>query len=636
MTTANDPHDHDLSDTTPPGPARCRGGRFARGAFLVLGIAVLALLHAPEPARAQVSPGPLAAPHAALDGTTACFNCHQNGTGKAGMDQRCLDCHTEVGWMRSNHRGFHARKATLACASCHPDHGGRAFALVAWDGGAPEKFDHAQAGFVLEGKHGSLACRDCHKPALQRSPATPLLRVKDHTRSWLGLETTCVSCHRDVHENALGQDCASCHSQIRWSPAPGFDHARTKYALTGAHQKPACAACHATAAVNSGRDAKGAWKPRWKPVAHDDCVSCHKDPHSGRFKGACAKCHVTSEWKAVNRSGFDHEQTKYPLRGAHANVKCEGCHEPRFGGQRPKFARCMDCHKDAHQGTATVAGKPTDCATCHDVKAFAPSIWPVAEHQRTKYPLDGAHANTACGKCHTRAAERSSEAALLGPARVRMRPARGACVDCHSDPHAGRFSPGGLRPHQAACLACHSMSAFQPSTYDGRAHADCVFPLEGAHMAVPCQKCHAELDKAPGGSTLKGSTELRALKFDSKARICKDCHDDTHHGQFAVRKDKGACEACHDFNTFIGARKFDHDRDSEFRLQGAHARTPCAACHRNGRMSDGYMVVVYRPTPSRCEQCHAPASPDATAPGGTASPPRDRKPRSRVQSRNGR
>ena len=611
-----------------------RTARHALHTALALAAALIAL--GAGVARAQVSPGPLSAPHASLDGTTACFNCHQNGTGKTGMDQRCLDCHTEVAWMRANHRGFHARKTTLACASCHPDHGGRSFALVAWEGGVPEKFDHSEAGFVLEGKHGSLACRDCHKPALQKSAATPLLKLKDRSRSWLGLETNCVSCHRDVHENALGKDCASCHSQIRWSPAPGFDHARTKYALTGAHTKPLCAACHATTTVNTGRDPQGKWKPRWKPIAHGDCISCHKDPHASRFKGACAKCHITADWKSVNRSGFDHEQTKYPLRGAHVNVKCEGCHELKFGGQRPKYARCLDCHKDTHQGTATIAGKPTDCATCHDVRAFSPSVWPVAEHQKTKYALDGAHAITPCAKCHTKAPERSAEAATLGSARVRMRPARAACVDCHSDPHAGRFSPGGARPHQAACLACHSMSAFQPSKYDGRAHADCVFPLDGAHMAIPCQKCHAELDKAPGGSSLKGSLELRALKFDSKARICKDCHDDAHHGQFAARKDKGACEACHEFTTFIGAKKFDHDRDSEFRLQGAHARTPCAACHRNGRMTDGATAVVYRPTPTRCEQCHAPAAPEVPGTRGVKPPPRERKSRLRVLSRTGR
>jgi hypothetical protein len=596
----------------------------------------LALLLAGGPVRAQVSPGALATVHAELDGGTQCFRCHQKDTGKVGMDVRCLDCHTEVAWMRTRNRGLHAAKSAQTCASCHPDHGGRGFALVAWDGGVPEKFDHTQAGFTLLGKHTALACRDCHKPALHKSPAALKLRVKDHTRTWLGLEPTCASCHKDPHRGALGQDCVSCHSQTSWHPAPGFDHAKTKFALTGAHTKPACAACHTTATVNLGRDAKGTLQPRWTPVPHADCLSCHRDPHAGKFTGACARCHVTSGWKTINKQNFDHEQTRYPLRGAHLTARCEACHDAKFGGAKPRYAKCADCHSDAHKGQATIASKPADCAICHDVRAFKPSTWPIAEHQKSHYPLDGAHTLAACEKCHTRAPEKSAEAALLGSARVRMRPVRAACVDCHSDPHAGRFSPGGLRPHQAACLACHSMAAFQPSTYDGRAHADCVFPLEGAHMAIPCQKCHAELDKQPGASTLNSSPQLRPLRFDSKARVCKDCHEDAHHGQFARRKDKGACESCHGFATFVSASKFDHDRDSDFRLQGAHARTPCAACHRESRSASGVSMTLYVPTPTRCETCHAPESPAPAGKPVVPSPKRGRPGRSRVLSRTGR
>ena len=583
-------------------------------------LAALLLALAPARARAQVSPGPLATAHADLDGATQCLRCHEQGAGKEGMDRRCLACHTEIGWMRERSRGFHAQVSAQACASCHPDHGGRAFALVAWDGGAPERFDHKRAGFTLVGKHASIACRDCHKPAFQQSGAVPLLQAKDHARSWLGLEAACVTCHEDPHRGSLGATCTSCHSQDRWKPAPGFDHAKTSYPLTGAHTKPACAACHATATVNAGQDAKGAFLPRWKPVPHADCVSCHSDPHKGRFTGECARCHVTSSWKAVNSKGFDHDQTRYPLRGAHVKVACDACHAASKGGKDPKFARCMDCHTDPHRGQATIAKQPVDCATCHDVRGYTPSIWPRSEHQKSAYPLEGAHATASCAGCHTRAVAGSAEAAALGRARVRMRPGHDACQDCHQDPHAGRFTAGGARPRAAGCLACHSLAAFRPSKYDGRAHADCAFPLEGAHMTVPCQQCHKELDRPAEGPTLKGAPAVRALKFDSKARACRDCHDDPHAGQFAARKDKGACESCHGVAAFAPADRFDHDRDSGFHLQGAHAHTPCAACHRLSRAASGARVVVYRPTPSRCEACHATAPADSTGPGAPKRP----------------
>ena len=578
----------------------------------------LSCLLLPSTPRAQVSPGPLARPHASLDGPTDCFRCHEKGAGKSGMDRRCLDCHTEVEWMRSQKRGYHARVANRSCASCHPDHGGRDFELIAWDGGSPQRVDHALAGLALRGAHASLACRDCHKPSLQKSGAAPLLRVKDRARSWLGLEPACATCHADPHRGSLGADCRKCHGQARWSPAPGFDHALTSYPLTGSHTRPACAGCHATPEVNQGTNDRGGWKPRWKPVPHRDCTPCHRDPHAGRFQGECARCHVTSAWKAVNTKRFDHEQTRYPLRGAHLTVTCESCHAQRLGGNRPRFARCLDCHTDPHGGTATVAGQAVDCAGCHTVQAFRPSSWPRVEHQRTRFPLEGAHERARCEDCHTRAAAGSPEATLLGRARVRMRPASARCEDCHLDPHAGRFASNGERRHAGGCLGCHSRAAFRPSTYDGPAHADSRFPLEGAHRAVPCQRCHVELEHARAAATPRSGppTELR---FAMRERTCADCHEDPHGGQFRARADRGACDACHDAQAFAPARHFDHDRDARFRLQGAHARTPCSACHRPGPAgASGSRVVVYRSTPTRCESCHTSGSaPERGAGGGS-------------------
>ena len=577
---------------------------------LLLGLAVL--LAAAAPADAQVSPGPLATPHAALEGATQCFQCHARGGGKAGMDARCLTCHREIDWMRTQRRGTHARVMDRTCASCHPDHGGRGFDLVAWEGGSPERFDHARAGFELAGRHARLACRDCHRPAFQKSAAMALVKVKDRGRSWLGLEPACASCHTDPHRGSLGAACARCHSQTRWSPAPGFDHARTRYPLTGAHAKPACIACHATPTVNAGRLANGALKPRWQPVPHADCASCHRDPHAGRFTGACARCHTTTVWATVNPRGFDHDQTRYPLRGAHAAVRCEGCHAAARGGRRPPHARCLDCHQDAHRGGAMLAGHETDCATCHAVRGWTPSTWPRTEHQRTAYPLEGAHADAECRGCHTRAAAGSAEAAALGSSRVRLHPGHERCATCHRDPHAGRFSPGGARPRASECLACHSLAGFQPARFDARAHADSRFPLDGAHRAVPCQRCHEELRGAPAASTLRGTAPARTLAFERGARACADCHDDPHGGQFRDRQG-GACDRCHASSAFVPAARFDHDRDATFPLQGAHARTPCASCHRTttaGR--DGARVVDYRSTPTRCESCHT------AGPGGGA------------------
>ncbi len=255
---------------------------------------VAAMVFLPCASRAQVSPGPLSTPHEKLDGPTECFQCHSAGTSKSGMDTRCLACHTEIAWMQTAVRGTHSKLGKKECVTCHPEHGGRAFQLIVWEEGVQEKFDHQRAGFVLEGKHLEAKCRSCHKPELQKSGATALIRKKDRATSWLGLEPVCEKCHADPHRGQLGTKCASCHAPKAWKPAPGFDHGKSDFPLTGTHLKVECAKCHATPLVATTVDAKGVPIPQWKPLPHTDCVSCHKDPHEGRFKGECAKCHTTA------------------------------------------------------------------------------------------------------------------------------------------------------------------------------------------------------------------------------------------------------------------------------------------------------------------------------------------------------
>jgi hypothetical protein len=325
---------------------------------------------------------------------------------------------------------------------------------------------------------------------------------------------------------------------------------------------------------------------------------------------------VTESFGTVKASGFNHDLTRYPLRGAHAAVACASCHdEKRAWGPRPKFGRCDDCHTDAHNGLATLGGQPADCAACHDVRDFAPSTYTTAQHQKSPYPLEGAHATAKCERCHTRAAAGSAAAMPLGRARVALRPARATCVDCHADPHAGRFDvpmPGanGRTLPARACRDCHAMTAFSPSTYDEIAHRTCQFPLTGAHRATPCQVCHAELKAPASRSTLRAAAaSMRPLRFEGRFRACADCHASPHGDQFAARRDQGACDACHGVEAFAPAAKFVHNRDSGYELEGAHARAACAACHPSQPGPDGRPRVLYRPLPTKCEGCHGVTTP---------------------------
>jgi hypothetical protein len=590
--------------------------------------ALLAALALGAPgALAQVSPGPLAEAHRALEGSLKCLDCHERG---GSMDRRCLACHTEVAWLKGQRRGLHARTGDRACASCHPDHGGREFQMIAWEEGSAERFDHRKAGYPLTGGHARLECRACHRFAFQRSEAARRMKRKDPGKSWLGLESACITCHQDPHAGQLGEACESCHATAAWKPASGFDHAKSDYPLTGKHAEVDCAKCHLASGLALAHDSKGQPIPLYRPLPHRDCASCHRDPHAGRFRGACASCHSTEGFAVIDRRGFDHGVTRYPLRGKHAEVRCASCHDPQKAwGKKPKFARCDDCHRDAHAGQATLARAIVDCAACHAVSGFHPATTTVAQHAAS-WPLDGAHARADCSSCH---AKRPADA-TLGTARVALRPPHGRCIDCHRDPHAGRFATGGERPHPRGCLGCHGMERFRPSAVDVAAHAAFAYPLEGAHRAVPCQACHAELaagaragangaaaTAARGAGTARGGAREPALDFHVAFARCADCHRDPHGGQFARRRGGDACDTCHGLETFAPASRFDHNRDAAFKLEGVHARVACARCHPSARDRSGATRTVYRPIPTACASCHDDRPPSRRT-GARVTPPR--------------
>jgi len=510
------------------------------------------------------------------------------------MTGLCLNCHKEIAWLVERNRGVHGTPAVTAqrCASCHPEHAGREFAMVSWEGGAPERFDHTRAGWALDGSHGRQKCAACHKLAFRISPAAHLSQRPRLDPGWLGLERSCTSCHDDAHRGALDRNCTKCHDIEHWKPAPRFDHARTNYPLTGAHTNVQCAACHAAPGLQLTRDARGMAIPRYRPLEHQECVACHTDPHGGKLGASCSRCHETASFKTLNRGSFDHERTRYPLRGRHASVACEKCHDfsgGRVAANKP-FATCNGCHTpDPHAGAATLAGRVVDCASCHSVDGWRTPTYTVAQHRLTRYALEGRHAQASCAACHGRTQGAGGV--------VIMRPATSDCTTCHVDPH---------RAQLPRCSECHDVRGFRPTPIDVAVHSRYRFPLEGAHRAVQCVDCHAEMRRSAATSTLKTvAWSGPPLLFSAPSGGCAGCHENPHGTQFASRADGGACQSCHDVQSFQPARRFDHNRDAAFSLKGAHAAVACDRCHRPTRTAAGQPpVVVYRPVPTACEACH--------------------------------
>jgi hypothetical protein len=561
----------------------------------------------------QISPGPLARPHAALEGSLQCAQCH--GNRKEALPGQCVACHREIGWLLSQRRGLHAREGRTACASCHPDHAGADFALVSWTADSLRAFDHLRTGWALEGAHGQVACARCHRTEFRLGEAARRLPGPQPSPGWVGLERECTACHIDVHRGALDRNCVACHDMAGWKPAPRFDHARSQYPLTGAHVQVPCAKCHLDPHLPLKADSAGRPLSLFKPVPHQQCSTCHTDPHAGKFGAVCSECHQTRSFTVIEGASFNHSRTRYPLAGKHASITCTACHEP--GGVKrkdPAFGSCGACHTDAHAGTATLAGKPADCASCHTVAGFAPASFTVAQHQAARYPLEGRHQQVACAGCHTH--PQGARFAALGKAGVQLRPAAARCTDCHQQDHgtqlAGR-SDGG------ACSTCHTVAGWKPSSFSIEAHGQLRLPLEGKHAAIACAACHGPdrkgLAPVPAGPTVGRARVLLAIADLS----CTSCHADPHGGQLKAQKAGGAtggCAACHDTGHFRPSSiDVAAHRNYGFVLEGGHAATPCTSCHESlGRPRPAATLVGNRSVlapwlfpvkGTSCTACHA-------------------------------
>jgi len=463
------------------------------------------------------------------------------------------------------------------CVRCHLEHNGTDFHLIHWEI-PPKQFDHKLAGYPLDGKHAQLACQACHAAKNIAPGERSLIQDKDLSKSYMGMSQQCVSCHEDYHKGQLGRDCASCHNTSEWKAAKQFDHSKTRYPLTGLHIQVACEKCHKP-------DVPGG-PARFKDMKFAACAACHVDPHHGEFKETCEHCHTTAGWKKLPPSFvFDHSKTKYPLLGKHATLSCIACH---VGGDFKKplpFEQCADCHKpDPHSGQFAERPKKGECAECHNVEGWKPSLFGVQEHTTSKYPLEGMHAKVECAKCHIPAGKETIYKVKFA-----------ACLDCHKDAHDNQFA---AKPYENRCEPCHTVTDFHRSTFSIAEHRETKYPLTGGHVAVACTECHK--------AGLAGRQD-KILPFRFPDRSCTACHSDPHHGEFRSRMERRkpdgtmfGCEACHSTRSWTDVNGFDHAKTA-FPLRGAHRTVTCGACHKT---LPAETKIQFKGTPQACEACH--------------------------------
>ncbi|HJW31053.1 MAG TPA: hypothetical protein VJ508_17625, partial [Saprospiraceae bacterium] len=418
---------------------------------------------------------PLRGKHKELD----CTGCHAVNYVNGALFQRfkgvahasCADCHEDP------HQGSFGNK----CKDCHTEDSFTEFI-------GSNAFNHSTTHFPLLGKHKRLDCAACHKMEVNTKPER---MFKDYVNRDF---TSCTTCHKDVHEGNFGQNCKACHNEESFQKVANldkFNHNQTGYPLEGKHITVDCRKCHETKMTD--------------PVAHQSCIDCHEDFHKGQFITQarvtdCAACHTVNGFQEASYTIVQHQQSKFPLTGAHEATPCNACH---WKNETWKFrdigSRCMDCHQDVHQGKLSEKYYPDHaCDKCHVPDAWAEITF---EHQVTGFELKGKHKEITCTACH------KMDTIVQGQVLLPFMGLKAACSSCHADVHERQFEVAGTTD----CNRCHGFEAWKPSEFD---HQTARFKLDGAHIKVACDKCHK-----PEIRDNKTIIQYRLEKFE-----CVDCH----------------------------------------------------------------------------------------------------------------
>jgi hypothetical protein len=506
---------------------------------------------------AQISPGELTTAHQNLEGLSNCTKCHD--LGDKVTNSNCLACHTEIRSLMNLGNGYHSSGDVKGkdCSQCHPEHFGRNFKIINFDS---KTFNHDKTSYKLIDAHTKIDCDKCHQVKNISDP-----KLKKRGGTYLGLNSYCFSCHTDYHQKTLGDDCGKCHNTEKFKPAVKFDHSKARYKLTGKHLETTCIKCHPVI-KKEGVDFQ-----KFTGLQFDNCSLCHKDIHQGKFGKDCNNCHVTTGFSVINKKGFDHSKTNYPLLGKHSLVNCDKCHKTGIK-EKPEFKKCINCHSDYHKGQFVTGNLLQDCKECHSEYGFKPANFTIKRHNQNKFQLTGAHLATPCEKCH------------LDNENWKFRKLGSICIDCHNNVHGSEIIEKYLNGNN--CTECHVTENWSTINFD---HKRTEFELLGKHTEQKCRLCHYQ--KIPTGE--------QSL-FKSLGKNCEVCHKDVHAGQFK-EGEISECTKCHTYDNWK-PDTFDHEK-TRFKLKGAHEKLKCNQCHHVVE-SANIKFIKYKLEDFKCSDCH--------------------------------
>lgn len=225
----------------------------------------------------------------------------------------------------------------------------------------------------------------------------------------------------------------------------------------------------------------------------------------------------------------------------------------------------LDLRLPAAMPTAGPSGA-TRCENCHSTSAWDQAAF---DHDKTGFPLHGAHAHADCKSCHV--VDFSA-------------PLARSCAGCHHDPHVGEFGQ--------QCQGCHREEGWAP-LFNVDAHRRTNFPLVGRHAFIPCTECHVAMtDRNFGLNTVQ----------------CIGCHRKDYNATAATQVNhmqlqfSTVCGSCHVAVRWQGAHFPQHDSCFQI-IGGAHSSIQCLTCHTS--LSGAQVNGACNTGTATCSTCHA-------------------------------
>ena len=449
----------------------------------------------------------------------------------------CIECHTN-----NEHKDVFGEKGN-SCEICHTT---ESFKINKSEIEIGKKLDHlilSDSLFIIENKHKGLTekyrfdvkknkfdCLICHTKDLKKERIS--LFGKEKPKEY----NSCITCHEDIHDNTLGNNCSECHTdkELFNNVKTLFDHNKI-FELKDLHEKLECNECHKdykhlrnNKIIFRLADIDSTIREKNIPLNYSKltkpkeigCIKCHEDKHSNELGNDCQKCHNEKNWKNLEK--FNHNDEKFTKfkhdRKIHEKQKCNACHKDYEKGNlsfKIEKHQCEDCHEkeSTHKildyNPNNKDGEKYNCESCHtDKETWTKKI--EFKHDNSDFDQDS-HKNLECYSCH-KFSDFLKET--------------DNCLSCHKDYHRGYL--------QGDCNDCHSITSWEIPFYR---HIGLSFTGSGVHEVMNCNQCH---------------TEEITYRISTPHSSCVDCHFDDFK-KVSVRDHYNAsydCLECHDESTW--------------------------------------------------------------------------------------